>query len=327
MAQAARAFTAGRLREAALAWDRAEAEAQRPRDRLQARFLAAMALARDGDTDGALVRLDAVAQESPEFEHGARAALEAARLRYARPQDRARAVTDLEALCRTRPDTGPARRALSLLVLHLDAEDPSGERTLALLGSLRGPLQGTGLEDGVRWEEARRLERASRETEAAEAYEALLTAIPYPHNRHWDDASLAEARLLRARDPRRALAVLDRALAVREVSYSNGSYEAPRFPDCAMLRGALLQALGETEAAARAYHFVYTDFPTARVRDDALWAEAEVLQGGSPARACAVYATLLREFPCTRFGRRARERHAPCGPAPEPSAEGRARCQ
>jgi tetratricopeptide (TPR) repeat protein len=286
-----------------------------------------MALAREGDTVGALARLDAVARDSPDFEHGARAHLEAARIRYALPELRAQALGDLEALCRTRPDTGPARRALSLISLHLDQEDPTRARSLAFLARLRGVLQGTGLEDGVRWEEAERLSRAGREPEAVEAYEALLTAIPYPRNRHWDDASLAEARLLRERDPRRALAVLNRALAVREVSLSNGSYEAPRFPDCAMLRGELFLALGEPEAAARAYHFVYTDFPTARQRDDALWAEAEALGGSAPERVCGVLGTLLREFPCTRFGRRALARYGPCGPPPEPSREGRARCE
>ncbi|MGH7438277.1 MAG: hypothetical protein ACRENE_21540, partial [Polyangiaceae bacterium] len=80
-AEASRDEGAGRFAEAATAYDRAAAAARRERDRDQARWDAAVLVARIGPVGDALARLDDIATDRRE--HAAEAALRAADLRIA----------------------------------------------------------------------------------------------------------------------------------------------------------------------------------------------------------------------------------------------------
>jgi len=164
-------------------------------------------------------------------------------------------------------------------------------------------------------ERAERARRAGRTNDAIAFYERALQ-WRYPQNPRWDDASLELARLLveAGRLPQ-ALAVIERALSVREqLVLIPGSAVRPQFPPLAMERGRVLEAMGERARAADAFHDVYTGFPQSILRDDALEEESRLRVAlGDRSRACAIDAQLAREFPCTRRGRAALVRARECG--------------
>lgn len=324
-----RAFTAGRTREAAGHFERAAGETGDARDRLEALYRAANAYDRAGEHDRSLALYDQVARASREFDRGARAVYEAARIRREHGDAHAREESDraLDTLIRTWPETGPARRAVTLRLRDLDASDPTRARSIAWLDALlrESSVTGSSLRESVLAERAQRFEDGGRPDEALAAWEELVALLPYPQNSRWDDAHMAIARLRRAAgDPREAIAALERMLSVRERPHSGGSYDAPRFIDGAMLRGEILRDdVRDLAAAARAFHDVYTGFTTSRRRDDALWAEAETRVRLADGSACGVWIALAREFPCTRRGRGAAEQARACGetvPAPAPEA-------
>lgn len=313
-----RALLAGRIREAAEAYDRAALETRRALDRDEALYRAAQAWLRAGDVSTALARFDWLAAHSSMDHRGARAALEAARIRLELGQV-ARAEEEVLALARRAPHSGPARRGIELVLLARDQRDPSGASALDWIDAVFPSLVGTVLEPSLAFQRARRLERLGRSVEAVAAYETLL-ALPYPGNTHWDDGGLAYAQLLvRLNRPAEAVSVIDRVLAVREVSVlTPGSYERPRFAELQLFRARLLRdRLHDRAAAAEAFHRLYTDYPFSRLRDDALREEAEVyLQMNQQARACELFAQLAREFPCTRHGRYALVQGRTCGYTP-----------
>jgi tetratricopeptide (TPR) repeat protein len=323
-----RALSAGRLREAAEAYDRAARAAERLRDRAEADYRAGRVLARLGAREQALAHFDRVAASSPDFERGARAAYEAAVLRWGDPATREEGLAALEAIVRNRTMTGPARRAVTALLRHDDTVDPTGitalQRIDALLAVER--VRASSLYETLLAERAHRLEQAGRDDEAVAVWRGLFETVPYPQNSHWDDGHMALARLLRRRgDARGALAALDAMLAPRDPACSGGSCDAPYFQEGAMLRGEILRDdLRDPIGAARAFRQVYEWFPTSRVRDDALEAEARVLEQAGDARSCAVWIELAETFPCTRRGRAARARASACGGA-TPHDDGRCR--
>lgn len=319
-----RAYSAGRFIEAAEAYDRAAAETTRERDRVEATYRSAAARQRGGDVAGAMERYASVASTSPRYERGPRALYEVARMRTQSQSAEAREAgwRAMGELLRAHPTTGPGRRAMFHLLRRRDEADPTGAEGVAFIeGLLAEEAVASAMRDTLLAERARRLERMGRAAEAEAAWDEMLRAVPYPQNAHWDDGHVALARLRRARgDARGAVAALDRMLAVREPSYSSGTYNAPRFGAGAMLRAEILRDdLRDARAAAEAFHFVYADFPTSLLRDDALWNEGLVRERAGDPGACDVWERLAREFPCHRFGRRAATRAAACGrsvPAP-----------
>jgi tetratricopeptide (TPR) repeat protein len=310
-----RAMSAGRVREAAQDYDRAATQTRRPLDHDEAVYRAGQAYRRAGDTARALERFDALWATGSAQARAGRGALVAAQLRYDRG-DAAAAEAGLDALVRRYPDSGPAARAVVLVLAARDARDPSGASALAWVNATLPAVARTELEATLRFERARRLERAGQVAQAVEAYEALL-AIPYPGNARWDDGGLDYARLLVAQGrPRDAVRVIDRVLAVREVPVlTGGSYERPHFADLALLRARVLRDdVRDWAAAADAFHFVYERFRTSRLRDDALLEEAELRVALGQAReACELFQVLASEFPCTRRGREGDARARACG--------------
>jgi tetratricopeptide (TPR) repeat protein len=319
LAAADRAHAAGRTREAAEGYDHAASIATRDRDRAEALYRAASDWQRAGNHTAALERLERVAAHSPDFARGARAALDAALLRLAHTDAAVRAQGEaaLDTLVRTRATTGPARRALfHALRLH-DARDPTHVAAVAWLDTLSTipAVRASRLYVSVRAERAVRLAASGRRSQAIAAWRALLDEVPYPQNNRWDDGHVALATLLRsAGDTRAAIEVLTRMLSVRDPGCTGGSCDAPRFQEGAMLRAEMLRDdLRDFAAAAAAYHDVYVQFATSRVRDDALWQEALTHERAqNMARACEVWAHLAREFATNRRGRDARDRVARC---------------
>lgn len=311
-----RAYRAGRFAEAATAYEGAAAFARSERDQGDARYRAAMACRRAGDGPCSARLLDQVAAGGGDWDHAPRARLERAAARV-RSGEVAEGLGELLALIEEAPDTGPARGALRLGLRALDAADPSRTRSVAWLEALASVprVAGSILIESVLAERAARLE-ARGEPEAAEAaWRDLLERVPYPDNSHWDDGHLALARLLRARGRASdAVRAIDRMLAVREASWGNGSYAAPRFDDGAWLRAEILRDdLHDPGAAADAFHRVYAEHATSLRRDDALWEEAALRRRSDPAAACGVWRRLADEFACRRFAARARAELVGCG--------------
>jgi len=321
-----RAYHAGRFGEAARAYEGASSHGRSARDRGDARYRAAMACRRDGDEPCTARLLTVVATDEGDWDHAPRARLELAAIALRSPGGggRASALDQLRALIERSPATGPALGALRLALRTLDEDDPSRARSIAWLETLADDprVSGSILIESVLAARATRLEARGDTVAAVSAWRDLLGRVPYPNNSHWDDGHLALARLLRAQGrAREAVQAIERMLAVRESSWGNGSYAAPRFDDGAWLRAEILRDdLGEPAASADAYHRVYAEHSTSLRRDDALWEEAALRRRTDPAAACRLWQALATEFACRRFARLARAELLGCGvsvPAPE----------
>ncbi len=318
LAEGDRAYTAGRLLDAARAYERAAAEVGAGRDADDARYRAAMACRRAGDLVCARGLLAQVAGSPGGWDHGPRARLELASLAMTStdPMELAGAHRALASLIEDAPDSGPARGALRLRLRALDATDPSRSTAIAWLDALAADprIRRSGLIESVLAERAIHVEATGDRAAAEASWLAVVEQVPYPANSHWDDGHLALARLQRAAGrPRDALATLDRMLVVREASWGNGSYAAPGFDDGALLQAEILRDdLRDPSAAADAYHRVYSEHTTSLRRDDALWEEAALRRGSDPARACRLWRVLAEEYPCRRFAARARAALAGC---------------
>jgi tetratricopeptide (TPR) repeat protein len=321
VAEGDRAYRSGRFAEAAAAYERAAANATARRDVDDARYRAAMACRRGGDRDCARRNLAAVGGGGGQWDHGPRARLELAALGLegASAAELAEGHAALERLIRGAPETGPARAALRRELRARDLADPTLGSSIAWLAGLAElpTVRGTALLESVLAERAARVEVGGTPAEAEAAWRAVVGSAPYPQNSRWDDGHLALARVQRAAGrPRDAVATLRRMLAVREASWGNGSYAAPRFDDGAMLEAEILRDdLRDDAAAADAYHRVYAEHLTSLRRDDALWEEALLRARTDRAAACRVWATLVAEFPCQRFAERARRSLGACGVA------------
>jgi len=91
-------------------------------------------------------------------------------------------------------------------------------------------------------------------------------------------------------------------LAAREASHISGSYERPRFADAAYRVAELYRdELDEPEAAQRAFHAVFLEYPSSTLRDDALWQEALLARKSSESAACAPLTDLLQQLPDSRY--------------------------
>jgi tetratricopeptide (TPR) repeat protein len=310
-----RAFTAGRMRDAAEAYDRAFPATARGLDRDEGVYRAGQCWLRAGDETTALARFDWLAVNGREFGRGPRGALEAARIRLAHG-DNERAERDLLALARRWPATAPARRAFDLILEQHASRDPSGTSALAWIDQTLPSFRGTALEPNLVWRRARQLAAMGRYAESLAAYETLM-AFPYPFDVHLDDGALEYAQLLEHEGrPRDAIRVIDRALSTREVSLTvPGEYERPHYHDLQWMKARVLRDdLHDAAAAADAFHDLYAHFRDSILRDNALAEEAALReQLGQHDRVCDIDWTLAREFPCTRFGRHAAEQLASCG--------------
>jgi tetratricopeptide (TPR) repeat protein len=293
MRDASRHYHHGRVEQAAEAWERAGESAERRVDRDEAEYREARALIRLARVEEALSLLDAIAARRPVSRRTVRAAFDAALERLARG-DRPPAEATLLWIVSERPGDGPASRALALL-LELRASQPAATR-LVFLRDLYHRVGTTDLGDDVLVAEAELLRAEGDGAGEVRALERVVREHPYPHGQRWDDALFRLADRAEERgDPHAAIEYLSRMLAPHENTVIPGSQTAPRMPE-ARLRIARLyrDRLGDIERAAEHFERMASQFPTSRLRDDALLELGVMwLDRGRPAEGCAALARLL----------------------------------
>lgn len=306
-----RAYSSGRYEEAAAAYASAKTAADRPRDVAEALYLEASSFQRMRAYDRARPVYQRLVAEQPQSNFARRAAFDLADLEIdAGNVDQG--YEQYRTLVTSQPNDGLARRALDRYASHL-AEN--GGDPIAWLRSTLPAIEKTELDETARYALAGYLEKASDDAGARDAYLDCATRHPYPKGALFDDSLWHAARLdEKLGHPELAIEHLKRMLAAREVSTMTGSYERPRFSP-AQFRIAILyrDALRDRAAARREFHRLYAEHTTSILRDDALWEEAKLAKDqGSTADACALTATLSKDFPTSRY--------APCAQALCPSA-------
>lgn len=300
-AEGARAESAGRFEEAARGYDHAAQIATRARDRDQARWDAAEMVVRLGNFADGFKRMEAIANDAAS-EHRAEAAYRAALL-LVEHGDAGRGWREMDRLARAYPSHGVAHVAIRKIVAH--ADDAGGARAgLDTLRVLDRDLAATEAGELVAFLLAEHLETLSDAAAARDAFARVADRWPYPFGAFFDDA-LWRASLLDEKLGRTGAAVadLDRMVRERETTTLMGSYERPRYVP-AMLRLASLyrDRLADHARARDVYHRLYTDFAHSAMRDDALWLEASLWRDdGDAAAACDRLATLVKEFPDSRY--------------------------
>lgn len=301
LAEARRAYTAGRFAEAASKYEQASKQAKVPRDAVYMRYEAALARARAGDVARAASELRAIATAKPPNAYSAQAAFKVADL--AIDSDPAAGHGALAAIPVEFPDSGVAQVAV-VRVARWDDQHGGPAKAIERLEAMLPKVKGRIVEQTVAYERAKRLAVLDRHEEARDAFLDIARRWPYPFGSFFDDAlyraSEMEEKLGR---PREAIAHLENLLSHREVSSFMGSYERPRYIP-AILRIAKLyeEKLNDRGKAREALHRLYADFKTSTLRDDALWREAELWRkDGDTGKMCDRLDTLASEFPDSRY--------------------------
>jgi tetratricopeptide (TPR) repeat protein len=300
MAEASRDESAGRLAEAVAGYDRATALAKRDRDRDQARWDAADAVAREQDVAGAVARFDAIVRAGPS-EHQAEAAYRAAVLRIEHG-DAGAGWGELEQVPRRFPSSGIAHVAVRKLVAHASEAGPAASDEE--LAALSRDLGSTELAQLVAFLSADHAEASGKADLARDSFLKIADRWPYPFGAFFDEAlwraSLLDESLGRYGP---AVADLERLVSVRETTSLVGSYERLRYVPAMLRLGELYRDRLNDHAKARAtFHRLYAEFEHTTKRARALWLEAALWQeDGDRAKACETLATMVREFPDSRY--------------------------
>jgi outer membrane protein assembly factor BamD (BamD/ComL family) len=301
-ADAQRAETAGRYAEAAAKYDAAAKAATLERDRDYARYLAARMLLRAGNARDGVARLDEVAAASPPNEHSAEAAYQAASARIDNG-DADRGWRDMEQVLTRFPDSGIAHSALRRLVVH---KDEAGKKVALewLEAQAKGPVGSGGVGELVSFQIAEHLASLESWSGAHDQFLATATRWPYPYGALWDDSLFRASEMdEKTSHPQHAIADLERMLVERETTSLVGSYQRPRMSP-ALFRIGLIYArdLHDREHARAAFHRLYTEFTTSKLRADALWFEASLwAEEGDAKTQCARLETLASDFPDSRY--------------------------
>jgi tetratricopeptide (TPR) repeat protein len=308
-------YAEGRFDDAAKTWLDAARDADTARDRSEARYRAATSYERAGHVDQARALYSLLA--SGKSDRAARSTFALADLRIA-GGDETGGYSDLEAAVRKYPASGVANLALRRYCAFL-ADHGGDSAVLSYLDRAIPELTATAVAEQLMYERARRLDAMSATRDALTAYVAVATRFPYPYGAYWDDALFRGAACeTRLGDAHGALRLLQRMLAAREVSHLSGSYERPLFADAAYRVAELYRDdLNDPEAARRAFHQVYLDYPTSTLQDDALWQEALLAHSSSQTAACEPLALLVAQLPDSRFAPCAHELCATLHPMAE----------
>jgi tetratricopeptide (TPR) repeat protein len=296
-----RAYSSGRYEEAASAYETAQRAADRPRDAAEALYLEASSHQRSRAWDRARAVYERLIAEQPASHFALRAQFDLADLEVESGNPE-KGYERYRLLATTKPSHGLAKRAMEHYLRHLESK---GGDPVAWLRTILPQIAETELDETARYKLAGYLEASSDWQGARDAYVACAERHPYPRGALFDDAlwhaSELEEKLGR---PQQAIEHLRSMLRVRETSTMAGSYERPRFSP-AQFRIAVLyrDAIGDRAAARREFHRLYADHATSILRDDALWEEAKLARDDGHAEdACALAATLARDFPASRYG-------------------------
>jgi tetratricopeptide (TPR) repeat protein len=289
----------GRHAEAAARWLDAARIADSKLDREEALYRAASSYERAGKAPEALALYERL--DRGQGERAARASFDRARL--VRERDLGRGDALLVAAIRRHPNSGLAPRALRELLVRREAESGTGA-ALEAATRLVAELGTSELDETLRYERARLLERLGLLAEARDAYVETATRHPYPEGALWDDALARAAGVEVALGrPRAAITLYERMLAEREPSSGLGSYERARYAEARFRIAEIFRdGLGNAPRARREFRRVYAEHTTSLLRDDALWQEALLALGtGDRAGACAALTLLARDLPDSRY--------------------------
>jgi tetratricopeptide (TPR) repeat protein len=300
---------AGRYQEAAADYKAAADAAERRVDRDEALYRQSRVLARLDRHAEAIAICDGLASADPPARRTLRARLDASRYRLLTGEVE-RAERDLLALVLAHPDTGPGKSALRVLLSrHVDgAESP--DAALAWVRDLATKAGDSATRESLMNVEAEQLLALGKRAEAVQMLEAQVERFPYPKGHRWDDALFRLADLaLEGGDPKRAIAYLERMIAVRESSIVVGSYTRPLFPKAALRIARIYRDdLKDTGAALKAYARVRSEYGSSTVADDALEEEAELrLASGERDKACSLWREVVEQHDVGSARRRAEE--------------------
>jgi tetratricopeptide (TPR) repeat protein len=309
------AYSSGRFDEAAREYEAAAGASLRATDRAEALYLRAASYQRARAWDQARAAYARLMKDEPQSQRARRARFDLAAMEI-EAGNRNRGYELLRDAMMKQPDDGLARRAF---IRYLEYLDQNGADSLAWLLSAQPALASTELDENVLYAIAERQEKSGELEHARDSYAWCADRHPYPQGSLFDDAlwhaSLVDEKLGR---PEQAIDDLERMLRVREPSSLTGSYERPRFSP-ARYRVAVLyrDALGNHAEARRQFHKLYAEHPTSILRDDALWEEAKLAQADGDERdACALTATLAKDFPTSRYAACSRALCKAASPAP-----------
>lgn len=296
------AYASGHFADAGKRWLDAAQSADTARDRNDARYRAAASYERAGDFVPARELYTQLANGNSD--RAPRASFALADLQI-RAGDESGGNAALEAAARKYPSSGVANLALRRYFAAL-AEQGGDRAVLDYIDRVEPALDHSELAEQLLYERARRLQALGDWRHARDAYLVVADRFPYPHGAYWDDALFRGADCeLGLGQPARAIALLQRMLAAREVSHLSGSYERPRFADAAYRVAELYRdELRDPEAAQRAFHGVFMEYPSSTLRDDALWQEALLARRALPssdAPACAPLRMLVQQLPESRY--------------------------
>jgi tetratricopeptide (TPR) repeat protein len=298
---------AGRLDEAAHEYQVAADAAERRVDRDEALYRESRVLARLDRHAEAIAICDKLAAAEPPARRTLRARLDASRYRLLTGEEE-RAEHDLLALVLEHPDTGPGKSALRVLLSrHVDGASDA-QAALAWVRELEAKAGDSATHETLMNVEAELMLTLGQRDEAVRLLETQVDRFPYPKGHRWDDALFRLADLaLDAGDPKRAIAYLERMIAVHESSIVVGSYTRPLFPKAALRIARIYRDnLHDTGAALGAYGRVRSEFKNSTVADDALEEEATLrLQNGERDKACSLWRELLEEHDVGSAHRRA----------------------
>ena len=198
-----------------------------------------------------------------------------------------------------------------------DARVRSVEQLTTQLTALLTPLAETAVADNLLWALADIAEHEHHDAFLARSYYDQIY-LDHPSSGMHDDARWHAERLSRqCNDGAGAAMRLRGLLRTREVAFGTGSYFSVWLDNAQLELGRVLRDdLQQRASAADAFAQVLDDYPASLLRDDALFEVAVTLHNDADRnlrrRGCAAWARLQREFPDSKYLKRATE----VGPCP-----------
>lgn len=297
--QARQAYEAGDYAAAAEHWRRARDQAESKADRDEAVYRQAASLVRAGQEEQALPLLQQLAGAERGW-RTARASFDLAFLAIGNGE-RERGHELLKNAILRFPNSGLARDAVARRRRYL-VETRGAEHAVRDLATLARRVAGTELEATPLFERAKLLQTQGDSAAALQQYLEVARRFPYPKGAYWDDATLAAARIaLELGSHSQAEGLLTAMLEHRESASLTGSYERS-YDEAYWLLGEAHLEQGQWRRARQRWLALVDDFPTSRLRDDALWAAATVsFYNHEPGRGCELGKQLRQRLPASRF--------------------------
>lgn len=282
-------------------YERAALAATAQRDADEARYRAAESFARAGKPERAAPIYRELLARGAGGERAARAEFALAELELKSDEQSGQAL--LAKAIRHHPNSGLSRRGLQTRLGYLRRQG-GHDAALAYLRAEQQALSGSELVETLEYLQARELDDAGRSAAARDAYLACAAHFPYPGGAYWDDALYRAAeKELALGAARQAVLHLQRLLAEQEDASIVGSYQRSRYAEAQLLLARVVRDhLGDAERARRELRKVWSNHPTSRLADDALFEEAMLARrSGDRAGTCAPLEIIVSRLPDSRY--------------------------